>query len=185
MINVVYNLFVSALIHIVILGLFENIIFYKIVVPKIINNIYTNIEKMDPIYTSQTNQKRLNNMNLFIKKRKKYEDKYVNTSVLGTISFSSMIIITLFALILLCYYVIPPFFGKVIYLNLDTKKILWSNYISLLLIGIFEIFFMLVIAFNMKHNDNKYLLKLLDEYEKESSELDTLYKNILTGELLR
>ena len=181
MINVIYNLFVSALIHIVILGLFENIIFYKIVVPKIINNMYTNIEKMNPIYISQTNHKLLNVMNLFIKKRKKYEDKYVNTSILGTISFSSMIIITLFALILLCYYVIPPFFGKVIYLNLDTKKILWSNCISLLLIGIFEIIFMLVIAFNMKHNDNKQLLKLLNEYEKESVDLYDLYKDIINN----
>ena len=181
MINVIYNLFVSALIHIVILGLFENIIFYKIVVPKIINNMYTNIEKMNPIYISQTNHKLLNVMNLFIKKRKKYEDKYVNTSILGTISFSSMIIITLFALILLCYYVIPPFFGKVIYLNLDTKKILWSNCISLLLIGIFEIIFMLVIAFNMKHNDNKQLLKLLNEYEKESVDLYDLYRDIINN----
>ena len=152
MINVIYNLFVSALIHIVILGLFENIIFYKIVVPKIINNINTNIKQMDPIYTSQTNQKLLNVMNLFIKKRKKYEDKYVNTSILGTISFSSMIIITLFTLILLCYYVIPPFFGKVIYLNLDTKKILWSNCISLLLIGIFEIIFGALLLFPSKRN---------------------------------
>lgn len=159
----IYSSTIAILIHILIIVLFEGITYYVIILPNVIKSLYIGIyNKLEDkslgirlliyyIFSSLYNSDKLYATSYDENANVTYEN---NKTILIYIILLSSLLLLIICVILYVKYKLKN--------NINWKIIIYTVIISIVLIGIYELIFILYIYYNIKTNDDDLLFQIMN-----------------------